>query len=657
MTIATIGTPAMDHYGNAGFIADVKAAPANTFTLSGGMRPAAVEYVCCFDTRVSELIDGIAGPFIERARQAGLEPVPVDQIADRLAAARKAAADGRDAAQRKRDEEHARRLAFEADAAPRIPSWAKAVIVAELVEDQSDSMTDYFGSTVRRVVILAFSPHTRDLFPEMRKAARNFADTAPLADAPESAEHREKYSMGGGFYLKAGGRNWNGWRVAKRQFWDGEPVKHIPTGDWSLAPVAVAAPAPAADEAAPGGVRIEEHTHTKKGFAMFVCVLPDRVERAEFERLRDIADALGGWYSRPWGKTPGGFAFKSLDAAKAFANPQDAAGVAGAPSPAPDAPAAPAAPRAGMGDKLRALADGMAGDIADKFRDRLSNTPKRQREAASARLDGFQLQRAQAGLRALAALHDAGTVPRQLASVASKKAALDLARAEINHSGGYYDAGCETGNPAGKTEAARLFWELVADSGKAERAVEELRRKVDALRFANIAGYFPTPAAVVDQMTDAANLPGGPCLILEPSAGSGAICEGIKRAAPAATVEAFERHFSLRDVLALKGVELVGNDFTEAAPAPRYDRVLMNPPFENGQDIEHVRHAFRFLKPGGRLVAIMSPGPFYRQDRRAVEFREWFEAMGGARVDLPAGSFKESGTGIATVLVTLDAAG
>jgi len=650
MTIATIGTPLLNPYGQAGYIADVKAAPANTFTLSGGMRPAAVEYVCAFDNHVSELIDGIAAPFIERARQAGLQPIPPDQAAERLAMARRAADDSRTAAQRQREEEHARRLAFEADAAPRIPSWAKAVIVAEMVEDQSDAMSDYFGSTVRRVVILGFSAHTRDLFPELRKAARNFADTADLADAPASAEHREKYSMGGGYYLKAGGRNWTGWRVVKRSFYDRDPVKQIPTGEWSLAPVAAA---PVASEPAPGGVRIEEHTHTKKGFAMFVCVLPDRVERAEFERLRDIADALGGWYSRPWGKTPGGFAFKSRDAAEAFANPQDMPAAA----PTPHAADAPTVPRAGIGDNLRAIADGMAGDIEDKFRDRLSNTPKRQRQAASARLDGFQLQRAQAGLRALAALHDAGTVPRSLASVTSKKAAMELARADIDHSGGYYDAGRETGKPASNTEAARLFWELVADSGKAERAAEELRRKVDALRFANIAGYFPTPAAVVDQMTDAARLPDGPCLILEPSAGSGAICDGIKRAAPSATVEAYERHFSLRDVLALKGCNLVGDDFTAAAPSPRYDRVLMNPPFENGQDIEHVRHAFRFLKPGGRLVAIMSPAPFFRQDRRAAEFREWFEAMGGERVDLPAGSFKESGTGVATVLVTIDAEG
>lgn len=647
MTIATVGTALLAPSGAPGYIAEVRSAPANTFTLSGGMKAACAEYVCAFETHFSELVDGIAEPMIARAKAAGIPAISPEDAAARLAAARHAMAEKRDAAILEAETRRRQRAEFEAEAAVRIPGWAKAAIVAELIEDQSDAMSDYFGSTRTRAVILAFSKHARDLFPEMRAAARNFAETASLADAPESAEHRERYSMGGGYYLKNGYRHSSGWQVRKVSLRADNPAGSLPTAEWSLSAPA-SAPAPAEG---PAGLRIEEHTHTKKGFAMFVCVMSDRVARDEFERLRDAAQALGGWYSRPWGRTPGGFAFKDRASAEAFASPT------AAPPETPGAAPKPARDGAAMAAKLRDLADGLSGDIADKFRDRRSNTPKQQREAASARLDGFQLQRAQAGLRALAGLHEAGQVPPALVGVTSKKAAMELARAEINRSGGYYDAGHETGRPASDTEAVRLFWSLIADAGKAERAAEELRRKVDALKLANIPGYFPTPAAIVDRMTEAARLPDGPCLILEPSAGSGAICDGIKRAAPAATVDAFERQFSLREVLTLKGWRLVGDDFTQATPAPRYDRVLMNPPFENGQDIEHVRHAFLFLKPGGRLVAIMSPGPFFRQDRRAVEFREWFETLGGEREDLPAGAFKESGTGVATVLVIIGAEG
>ena len=496
----------------------------------------------------------------------------------------------------------------------------------------------------------------------MREAARNCADTAVLADAPDSAEHREKWSMGAGYYLKDGSRHACGWRVNKVKLATDNPALSIPTGEWAVPAAPFALPVETQSVSMPGaGLRIEEHIHTKKGFPIFICILPDRVERAEFDRLRDLAVSMAGWYSRPWGGTPGGFAFKDRAAAEAFANP-------GAPAPAvepaaTDEPTSAPEPKPSRGGaaiaaKLRTIAEGMTKDIADKFRDRLANTPKRQREAASARIDGYQLQRAQAGLLKLAELHDTGAVPTALVHVTSKKIALELARAEIDRSqGGYYDAGHETGRPADKGDAAQQFWALIAETAAADREAEKNRRMIEDLRFTKIPGFFPTPEVIVDQMVIEACLPEGPCLILEPEAGSGAICDGVRRAAPHAVVEAFEVNGRLRHVLELKGINLIGSDFTQAVPEPRYDRVLMNPPFENSQDIEHVRHAFKFLKPGGRLIAIMSPGPFFRQDRRATEFREWLRLLGGAHEKLPDGAFKESGTGVGTVLVTIDAEG
>ena len=42
-----------------------------------------------------------------------------------------------------------------------------------------------------------------------------------------------------------------------------------------------------------------------------------------------------------------------------------------------------------------------------------------------------------------------------------------------------------------------------------------------------------------------------------------------------------------------------------------YDRIIMNPPFSNRQDAEHVRHAYELLRPNGRIVAIMGEGVFF----------------------------------------------
>ncbi|MBN9300368.1 MULTISPECIES: fusion protein [Dysgonomonas] len=94
-----------------------------------------------------------------------------------------------------------------------LPENALGVIVARLKQDESDSQTDYFASRTTRTVILGFSTHKRDIFSEMRKHASNFAETAYLAEYNTDYEHREKYSMGAGYYL--GESKYSGWIIEK----------------------------------------------------------------------------------------------------------------------------------------------------------------------------------------------------------------------------------------------------------------------------------------------------------------------------------------------------------------------------------------------------------------------------------------------------------
>jgi hypothetical protein len=97
-----------------------------------------------------------------------------------------------------------------------IPADTKGVIIAELHEDDSDMMTDYFGYRTIRTVILGFSTHTKDLFREMRKYAVNFSETVYLAETNEKYEHREKYTGGSGYYL--GESKYSGWIVKKKAY-------------------------------------------------------------------------------------------------------------------------------------------------------------------------------------------------------------------------------------------------------------------------------------------------------------------------------------------------------------------------------------------------------------------------------------------------------
>ncbi len=102
---------------------------------------------------------------------------------------------------------------FAAELERRIPAGFKGVVIAELREDDSDSMSDYWGHNNTRSVVIGFTKTSRNNFNNMRKAAAKFAPTADLATAGKDAEHRENYSMGGGYYLKAGNRHSDGWAI------------------------------------------------------------------------------------------------------------------------------------------------------------------------------------------------------------------------------------------------------------------------------------------------------------------------------------------------------------------------------------------------------------------------------------------------------------
>lgn len=171
----------------------------------------------------------------------------------------------------------------------------------------------------------------------------------------------------------------------------------------------------------------------------------------------------------------------------------------------------------------------------------------------------------------------------------------------------------------------------------------------------NEYGYFPTPKPIVDRMIDRAQIESG-MRVLEPSAGQGAIAFRLLELG--CTVDAVEILPENANVLRLresedKRLEVREIDFLSITPTRAYDRVLMNPPFGRQADIRHVNRALDFLKPNGRLVAIMAYGVIFRQDRLATDFRQLVEDRGGMMAALPEGAFKESGTSVRTVMVTL----
>jgi 16S rRNA G1207 methylase RsmC len=143
--------------------------------------------------------------------------------------------------------------------------------------------------------------------------------------------------------------------------------------------------------------------------------------------------------------------------------------------------------------------------------------------------------------------------------------------------------------------------------------------------------------------------------ILEPSCGKGDILDAIKAEHPDASLHAMELNRTLADVLSAKGHEVEFADFLDHQGA--YDRIVMNPPFENGADIAHIQHAFSLLSPGGRLVSVMSEGPFFRSDGKSAAFRDWLEEVGAMTEKLPEDAFTGTEafreTGVRTRIITI----
>jgi predicted RNA methylase len=201
-------------------------------------------------------------------------------------------------------------------------------------------------------------------------------------------------------------------------------------------------------------------------------------------------------------------------------------------------------------------------------------------------------------------------------------------------------------------ERNRVYLVSAVTEEQAEAMRASLRGGVQTVSAPSL---FETPPELICRMMDRAEIEAGH-RVLEPSAGTGRLARAAfeRSGAPVVCVEI---NRELCELLDRAGWIYWQGDFMEYEPPILFDRVVMNPPFEKGQDAEHVRRAFDLLAPGGRLVAITSPGPFFHESKKARAFREWFASVGGEMEELPAGSFETSGTGVASRLLVIDEEG
>lgn len=178
---------------------------------------------------------------------------------------------------------------------------------------------------------------------------------------------------------------------------------------------------------------------------------------------------------------------------------------------------------------------------------------------------------------------------------------------------------------------------------------------------------FYTPEAVAKKIVAMAEIKPG-MRVLEPSAGQGALAIPAREAGGnvlCVEIDPENVEYFLR--AGFDNGDIIQRDFLKLIYTPPivalngvyvhtdFDRVVMNPPFTKSADVDHVLHALKFLKPGGRLVAIMSKGVTFRETKKYQDFHATMEWCENWEIHaLPEYSFEESGTKVAMVVVVID---
>jgi hypothetical protein len=183
---------------------------------------------------------------------------------------------------------------------------------------------------------------------------------------------------------------------------------------------------------------------------------------------------------------------------------------------------------------------------------------------------------------------------------------------------------------------------------------QNLRHKAQSTEVSKDLAFYPTPVPVIEFMIEEGL---GDCIkgksVLEPSAGEGAI---VRQLLPyTKDVTAVEVDGGRCEHLRQLPIKTVLNaNFLGMTSTPTFDCVVMNPPFCGTHYVSHVMHAYGFVKTGGMLWTILPATSRYSESGDHLKFREWAESVYSSRwYDLPAGSFKSSGTNINTVLLVL----
>ena len=167
--------------------------------------------------------------------------------------------------------------------------------------------------------------------------------------------------------------------------------------------------------------------------------------------------------------------------------------------------------------------------------------------------------------------------------------------------------------------------------------------------------FYPTPENLVFKMLQKVNKKRG-LSILEPSAGKGNIVDKMLQflSLKNSSIDCIEKDSELQNFLKGKGYRLVFDDFLQYQTRKKYDLIVMNPPFSNGE--KHLLKAIELMEYGGQIVCLLNAETLrnicnvYRQDlkNKLEEFNAEIEFIENAFLEA------ERKTTVEVALITIN---
>lgn len=229
-----------------------------------------------------------------------------------------------------------------------------------------------------------------------------------------------------------------------------------------------------------------------------------------------------------------------------------------------------------------------------------------------------------------------------------------------------YLPGSKTEGTGGKANDYRQ--EQATDFDRAKAVYFGKQKKNSRTKSQEGHDYFATPEPIGYKMVQWLQSKPGQSL-LEPSAGDGAIARWMPDNTYNTVVEP-SRELTPKLMRNVAGAKVVESTFENFDLHNKFDGIAMNPPFGKGKDrggklaMEHVAKAYKHLKDGGRLIAIIPDGPacqtrfdkwFYgNQEAKRKEDRGVADGVLMADIHLPSVTFNREGTSVNTRMVVID---